>query len=139
MNEPEGMREFLIYHRRMLIGMIVACLAATVGLCLATPGDFRLAGGFAAGAAAQLFKFGFLDVRIIRKIATERERTAATQMKAMFLSLVVFGLSLLATLRLGWNVWATAAGIFLPRLILIADTWFRPNPFGTVGGKPGAE
>ncbi|MCC8167698.1 MAG: hypothetical protein LIQ31_16550, partial [Planctomycetes bacterium] len=30
-----------------------------------------------------------------------------------------------------------AAGIFLPRLILIADTYIRPNPFGNGEDYPG--
>ncbi len=97
------------------------------------------AGGFVAGAAAQLLKFAFLDVAIIKKIAAEKKDPATTQLKAMFVSLLLFGLAVAAVYSLGFNVWAMAAGIFMPRIILLADAYIRPNPFGTGTDGSGAD
>ncbi len=123
------MREFLQYHRRMFVLMICVCLAATIGLGVSLRPDWSWAGGFAAGSAAQLFKFGFLDIAAVRKIAAEREAAASTQLKSMFLSLIVFGLAVVTVFKSQFNVWAMAAGIFLPRVILLIDAYVRPNPF----------
>lgn len=130
MNTLDGMTQFLRYHRRMFHLMTGVCLAVPAALFALTRPDFSWAGGFAAGAAAQLLKFGFLDVAVVKKIAAEKKDPAATQLKAMFFSLVLFGLAVAAVYALGFNVWTMAAGIFLPRLILLADAYLRPNPFG---------
>ncbi len=128
------MHEFLQYHRRMVFFMNAICVAATVAFAVIMRPDMRWAGGFAAGAAAQMFKFAVLDVAAIRKIAVEREAAASTQLKSMSLSLVIFGLAVAAVFAFGLNVWAMAAGIFLPRIILLADAWIRPNPFAGTDG-----
>lgn len=129
------MREFLGYHRRMFALMAVACLVVLAALILSMPGDLAWAGGFAAGAVAQLFKFGVLDIAAIKKIASEQKNAATAQVKVMYLSLLVFGLAVAVVYKLGLNVWALAAGIFLPRLILVADTYIRPNPFKRPEGE----
>lgn len=131
MDAPDGMLQFVNYHRRMFGLMCGVCLAVAVILLAAMRPDWAYAGGFAAGAAAQLFKFGFLDIAAIRKIAVEKNAAATTQLKSMFLSLAVFGLAVIIVYTLRLNVWAMAAGIFLPRLILVADSYLRPDPFGT--------
>lgn len=136
MDASDGMREFLRYHGRILVFMSAVCLAAAVALLVAVPGDAAWAGGFVAGAAAQLFKFGVLDVAAIRKIAVRPESAAATQVKSMYVSMLVFGLAAAAVFMLKLNVWTMAAGIFAPRLILLADSYIRPNPFGTAGNEP---
>lgn len=135
MQVPESMREFITYHRRMFTLMAVICAAVLAVLLLAMPGELAWAGGFAAGAAAQLFKFGVLDIAAIKKIATEQKDAATAQVKSMYLSLLVFALAVAAVYKLGLNVWAMAAGIFLPRLILVADTYIRPNPFKRPDGE----
>ncbi len=131
------MREFLQYHRRMFGLMCGVCLAVAVVLLAVMRLDWSWAGGFAVGATAQLFKFGFLDIAAIRKIAAEKDAAASTQLKSMFLSLVVFGLAVVVVYKLKLNVWSMAAGIFLPRIILLADAYIRPNlfkPEGKAGG-----
>lgn len=135
MHTPETMREFLTYHRRMFALMAVACLVVLLALVLAMPGDLSWAGGFAAGSVAQLFKFGVLDIAAIKKIASEQKGAATAQVKVMYLSLVVFALAVAVVYKLGLNVWSLAAGIFLPRLILVADTYIRPNPFKRPDGE----
>lgn len=137
METPDGMRQFITYHRNMLIIMIGVCFVIAAVLALAMGSDYSWSAGFAAGAAAQLFKFGFLDIAAIRKIAESKESAPTTQLKSSFLSLVVFGLGLAAVFTLNLNVWAFAAGIFIPRIILIADTYVRPDPFAA--GAPKAE
>ncbi len=91
--------------------------------------DFSWSGGFCLGAAAQLLKFRFLDIAVIQRIAVEKRDPAGVQLKAAFVTLLLFGGAAAAVLKLGFNVWAMALGVFLPRLILIADTYLRPNPF----------
>ncbi|MCD8352337.1 MAG: hypothetical protein LUC93_17170 [Planctomycetaceae bacterium] len=130
MATPDSMQDFLRYHRRMFSLMIGVCLAVFVVLLAVMRHDMAWAGGFAAGAAAQLGKFGFLDVAVIKKIAAEKKDPAVTQLKAMFVSLALFGLAVVIVYTFGLNVWTMAAGIFLPRLILLADAYIRPNPFG---------
>ncbi len=129
MNAPESLREFLGYHRRMLALMAGVCLAAAVALLALLRNDLAYSGGFAVGAAAQLFKFGVLDIGAIRRIAAAQQGAAAIQMRSTFMSLVVFGLAVVAVWKLGLNVWAMAAGIFAPRVILLADAYLRPNLF----------
>lgn len=133
MDTSNGMREFLAYHKRMLGLMAGVCLAVLVVLLAALRPDYSLGGGFALGAAAQLFKFAVLDVGVVRRIVADGQRAATTQLKASFLSLVVLGAGLAAVFRFDFNLWAFAAGIFLPRLILIADSYLRPNPFPETG------
>jgi hypothetical protein len=130
MDAPDGMTDFLRYHRHMLALLTGICLAAAAALAVAMRPGFAWAGGFAAGAAAQLLKFAFIDVAVIKKIAAEKKNPAATQLKAMFVSLLLFGLAVVVVFSRGFNVWAMAAGIFLPRLVLLADARLRPNPFG---------
>lgn len=130
----EGMREFLAYHRRMLVLMAGVCLAAAVVLLAVFRDDWSWAGGFAVGAAAQLVKFGLLDLAAIKRIAAIREGAAVTQLKSSFMSLVLFGCAVAVVYHLRLNVWAMAAGIFLPRLVLLGDAYLRPNPFGENGG-----
>lgn len=121
------MEQFLQYHKRIFAVMCMACGAAFAGLAAA--GDAPWAPGFGAGAAAQLVKFACIDAAVVRKIALERRDAAATQLKATALSLALFGLAALAAHRWGGNMWALAAGIFLPRAVLVADAWIRPKLF----------
>lgn len=138
MDAPDSMREFLRYHRQMFTVMLAVCLAVAAALFVAMRPDYSRALGFAAGAAAQLLKFAILDVAVIRKIAVEKKDAAATQLKVMVLSLILFGAAVMLVHTMHGNIWAMAAGIFLPRIILLADTYIRPNPFGEAssGGTP---
>lgn len=138
MDVSESLREFTLYHRRMAAFQGMVCLALFAVLAALMRDDYSWWGGFAAGAAAQLLKFRFLDIAVIRKIAVEQKDAAATQLKAMVPSLALFGLAVFAVYSLRLNVFAMAAGIFLPRLILIADSYIRPNPFGKEGASPEA-
>ncbi len=139
MNAPEGLQEFLGYHRRMLAFMAGVCLAVAVLLLAILRNDPAWCGGFAAGAAAQLFKFGVLDIATIRRIAAADQGAALTQVRNMFLSLLVWGAAAALVLKMGWNVWAMAAGIFLPRIILLADARLRPNLFAPPIDRAGEE
>lgn len=139
MGDPDGMRQFLRYHKRMFGIMVAVCVAVFAGLLIGMGGDASWALGFGFGAAAQLAKFGVIDVAVVKKVAAEKKDAAATQLKAMFFSLFIFGIAVIAVYKLGGNVWAMAAGIFLPRVILIADAWLRPNPFATENGEQDAE
>lgn len=130
MDGGQGLSEFLRYHRRMLVLMVVVSLVVAGALAFFLPGDLGWAGGFALGAAAQLLKFGFIDVGVVRRVAAGDPGAPAAQVKSLFLSLALFGLAAAAVVKLRWSVWALAAGIFLPRLILLADAYLRPNPFG---------
>ncbi len=129
------MRRFLAYHRRMCAVLVLACGAVLAALLFAGRGGGPWASGFGFGAAAQLLKFGFIDVAAVRKMAAGGRGAALFSIKALALSLALLGLAALAALRLGGNVWALAAGIFLPRMILVADTWFRPDPFAGGAGE----
>lgn len=129
MDERDGMRDFLRYHRRMLFVMLLACASGLAGLAIGGPGDGSWAIGFGIGAAAQLVKFGFIDIAVVRRLAAGKTDAAAAQLKAMVCSLIMLGIAIVAVYNLGGNVWAVAAGIFLPRMILVADTWIRPDPF----------
>lgn len=130
MNHTDGLDAFLAYHRKMFGLFIAAAAVVTVVLIILKRDDLAWAGGFAIGSLAQLFKFGFIDVNVVKKIAVEKKDAAGTQLKTMFLSLAVFAAAVLVVHKLKWNVWAMAAGIFLPRLLLLADAYVRPNPFG---------
>lgn len=130
---PEGMQAFIAYHRRMLVLMAGVCLIAAVILAIGAHEDLSWAGGFTAGAGAQLLKFGLLDLAVIKRIAAIRDGAALTQLKSMFMSLVLFGCAVAVVYYLRLSVWAMAAGIFLPRLVLLADAYLRPDPFG--GGE----
>lgn len=134
MDSFESMKAFLAYHRNMFGLCIVVSVMVTVVLAVVKADDLSWAGGFAAGSLAQLFKFGFVDVNVIRKIAVAKEGAAGIQLKAMFFSLAIFAVAVLAVHSLKLNVWAMAAGIFLPRLILVADTYIRPDPFKNAAG-----
>lgn len=129
MDGRDGMRQFLAYHRRMCVAMALACGVVLAGLLAAMRGDVSWALGFGIGAAAQMLKFGVIDVAVVKKLASGEKNAAAFQLKALGLSLAVLGLGVAAAVKLGGNVWSLAAGIFLPRMILVADTWIRPNPF----------
>ncbi len=134
MEEPYNLQAFLHYHRRMFLIMAMACLAVFAGLVVVMRQDFSWSGGFLLGAAAQLLKFRFLDIAVIQKIAIEKRDPAGVQLKAAFVTLVLFGGAAAAVLKMGFNVWAMALGVFLPRLVLIADTYLRPNPFENATG-----
>ena len=139
MGEQDGMRQFLHYHKRVFAIMALVCAAGVVGLAAGMRSDPSWALGFGLGAAAQLAKFGFIDVAVVRKVAAEKKDAATTQLKAMFFSLFVFGVAVVVVYKLNGNVWAMAAGIFLPRILLIADAWIRPNPFGNECGEGGGQ
>lgn len=130
MQTPERMRDFIAYHRRMLIFMAAACAAVAVVLVLASPGNLEWAGGFAVGAGAQLFKSGVIDLGVIKRIASEQKNAATAQVKGMYLFLLVLAAAAYLVFTLRLNPWAMLAGIVLPRAILVADTYIRPNPFG---------
>ncbi|MCL2000961.1 MAG: hypothetical protein FWG74_05965 [Planctomycetes bacterium] len=134
MDAPEGLRTFTKYHHRMLAIMTGACLGVTVILFALLRNDFAWCGGFAVGAAAQLFKFGVLDIAAIRRIAASSQGAAGIQMLTTLLSLAVFGLAGLCIWKADWNIWAMAAGIFVPRLILLADAYLRPELFARPAG-----
>ncbi|MCC8165115.1 MAG: hypothetical protein LIQ31_02935, partial [Planctomycetes bacterium] len=72
MEPSSGMRHFLLYHRRMVVVMTVVSAAVYLVLRLAFE-DGSLSTGFLIGAVAQLLKFGFLDVAVVRKIAIEKK------------------------------------------------------------------
>lgn len=133
------MREFNQYHRRISVVMFMVCVVAFVALAVLRRGDLSWALGFGLGAAAQLVKFTLVDIAVVRKIAVERKDAAATQLKGMAVWLVLFALAALAVFTWRLNVWAMVAGIFLPRLILIADTRLRPDLFSRGARTPERE
>ncbi|MCC8116242.1 MAG: hypothetical protein LIP18_03675, partial [Planctomycetes bacterium] len=136
MEPSSGMRLFLQYHRRMVVVMTVVSAAVWLVLRLAFR-DSGLSTGYLIGAAAQLLKFGIHHDAVVRKIAVEKKNAAATQLKTGAVTLLLFAAAALFVITNGLSVWAMAAGIFLPRLVLIADTYIRPNPFGT--GEDGSD
>lgn len=123
------MREFAGYHRKMLCLMAGACLVVAAALLVVMWENREWAGGFAVGAAAQLFKFGVLDIGVIRKIAVGGNGAATAQVKSMYAFLLILGAAAFLVYTLKLNPWAMLAGIVLPRLVLIADTYLRPNLF----------
>lgn len=133
MTAPDSLKEITVYHRRMAAVMCGVCLVVAAALVLVQPNDMSLAGGFVLGAAARLVKFGFIDIAVIRKIAAERRDAAATQLKAMVVWMAIFAAAAFGTIKLGFNIWALVAGLFLPQLVLMADTWLRPNLFARAG------
>ncbi len=139
MNAADSLQEFLAYHRRMVVIMAGVCLAVLAALLAVGGGNMALPGGFAAGAAARLIKFRFLDLAVVRQIAVEKKDAAAAQLKSMALWMTLFILAALAVFTFNLNVWAMVAGIFLPPLILVADTYARPNLFARpdTGGNDG--
>ncbi|MDR3211488.1 MAG: hypothetical protein LBU79_06195 [Planctomycetota bacterium] len=124
------MEHFLRYHRQMFILTLVISLLALGGLAILLPGDYPRLAGFASGSVAQLLKFGLLDRATIQNIAKQPQNAARVQLRATFFGLVVFGLALVLVFSLHLDVWCLAGGIFLPRLVLLADSILRPNPFG---------
>lgn len=139
MDVPDNLKEFVAYHRRMFTIMTGVCLAVLTVMMAVKRGDWALAGGFAAGAAARLVKFRFLDIAVVRKIALEKKNAAATQLKSMAAWLLLFGLATAAVLTLNLNIWAMVAGIFLPPVLLVADTYLRPNLFSQTPPGGGGE
>ncbi len=132
--ERETVEQFLHYHKQIFSVMFLLCFVALAGMAAGAAGDASYAPyalGFGLGAAAQLLKFRCVDSAVIRKIAVEKKDAAAVQLKAMGGSLLLFGIAVAAAHRWGGDIWAMAAGIFLPRLVLVADAWIRPNPFRT--------
>ena len=123
------MDQFLLYHKRMFAIALAVSLGAAVALYLSLPGEPAYVHGFIVGAAAQLAKFGVLDVSTIRRIAADPGNAAKAQLRATALSLLVFALAVAVVFKFGLNVWAMAGGIFLPRILLLADTFIRPDPF----------
>ncbi|MCC8181098.1 MAG: hypothetical protein LIP23_09355 [Planctomycetes bacterium] len=133
MSTSEGLREFLRYHRQMVIIMVCVCAAVLAGFLICMPAQPAWAGGFVLGAAAQLLKFALIDVATIKKVAANQADAPTAQLKALLFSLFLFGLAVVGVLYWQWSVWAMAVGIFLPRLILLADASIRPNPFASPG------
>ena len=136
------MEQFLLYHKRMFIIILIVSGMAALSLFVLMPGDLSYGMGFVIGSAAQATKFGFLDVSTIRNIAANPKNAAKTQLMAMFFTLVIFSAAIALVLRFEMNVWAMAAGIFLPRIILLADTFLRPDPFSgkeNKGTSPGGD
>ncbi|MDR2392204.1 MAG: hypothetical protein LBE84_11075 [Planctomycetota bacterium] len=129
MTAPESMREFLRYHQHMAVLMAVVALVVAAALAILFRPGHAWTVGFALGAGTQIFKFAVLDIRPILAVASGAAGPGRSQLRIMFLSLVLFGSMAAAGLWIGANIWAMAAGVFLPRLILLADTWFRPDPF----------
>lgn len=129
------MEDFLSYQKKMLRISIAVCVIAAVAIIFLLPGDFPRLWGFVAGAAAQLAKFGLLDVGTVQRIAADPEHAAKIQLRATLLSLLLFGLAIAIVFVCRLNVWMLALGIFLPRMLLIADTFFRPDPFKNGGEK----
>ncbi|MDR1521043.1 MAG: hypothetical protein LBU23_13020 [Planctomycetota bacterium] len=139
MVEPESLREFTAYHRQMAILMLGVCLGVDAALLLLLRPAHAWSAGFALGAGAQLAKFVWLDARTVLEIAGGGASPAKAQLKTMFISLLLFGLAAAAALGIGGDLWALAAGIFLPRLLLLADAWLRPNPFARPAAPAGGE
>ena len=136
------MEQFLLYHKRMFIVILIVSGMAALFFFVLMPGELSYGMGFLIGAAAQVTKFGFLDVSTIRNIAANPKNAAKTQLMAMFFTLIIFSAAIVLALRFKLNVWAMAAGIFLPRIILLADTFLRPDPFsnkGNSGTSPGGD
>lgn len=119
----------MAYHRRMLLLLMVVCAAAAVCLLVFVPGDYARLGGFVTGAAAQLLKFATLDVWLVKRMATDPDNAAMQQIKSRYGTLALLAIAVVVSLKFRFNVWALAAGIFLPRVILLADTYLRPNIF----------
>lgn len=131
MEESEGLQSFLAYHRRMLAVMFGACLVVTVLLIAFAPGEWAWIGGFATGAAAQLLKFGIVDISVVKQVALHPDSEPWQRVKARYGTLALLVLAVILTLKFKLNPWALAAGIFLPRVLLLADTYLRPNVFAT--------
>lgn len=129
MESSSGLREFLAYHRRMLALLTAVCATGAVCLLVFVPGDYARLGGFTLGAAGQLLKFATLDVWLVKRMATDPEKAAMQQLKSRYGALALLAVVLVVSLKFKFNVWALAAGIFLPRVILLADTYLRPNIF----------
>lgn len=123
------MDQFLLYHKRIFILALVVSFVAAGALYFLLPGEPSYVCGFIVGAVAQLAKFGVLDVSTIRRIAADPGNAAKTQLRATVFSLVIFAAAVAVVIKFGLNVWTMAAGIFLPRIILLADTFIRPDPF----------
>ncbi|MDR1612142.1 MAG: hypothetical protein LBT97_05090 [Planctomycetota bacterium] len=126
---PDGLREFLAYHRRMLILLTAVSASVSLGLLLLAHGDYALFGGFVAGASAQLLKFGILDVGVVKSMADHQGDAPMRQVKSRYGTLALFAVAIIVTIKFGFNVWAFAAGVVLPRVIFLADTFLRPNLF----------
>lgn len=126
MESSDGLRVFLEYHRRMLLFLIG--VSAVIAAGLLALGDQARFGGFALGAAAQLVKFGYFDVRVVREMAAD-PAVAVEKLKSRYGAMVLLAIAVVLTLKLRLNVWALAAGVFLPRIVFLADTYLRPNVF----------
>ncbi len=113
----------------MLVLLTAVCAAAAVCLLVFVPGDWARFGGFVIGAAAQLLKFATLDVWLVKRMATDPDNAAMQQLKSRYGTLALLAIAVVVSLKFRFNVWALAAGIFLPRVILLADTYLRPNIF----------
>jgi hypothetical protein len=122
----------------MLIFMTAVCLVIAAAMFFLLPGQYGYLGGFVIGAAAQLIKFGFIDIGTIKRLAAQPDKAGKLQLRSTFLSLVLFGAAIALAFKLGMNIWAWAGGIFLPRLILLADAFVRPDPFNAAGKAGGA-
>ncbi len=133
-NERSRMEQFLSYHRKMFVLTAILCGAVAVGIGVLLPGDWLRLLGFLVGAAAQLIKFGFLDVSTVKRMAAAPDQAAKLQLRATFLSLLIFCLALAVAFKFSLDIWMVAAGIFLPRIILIIDSFVRPDPFTSTAG-----
>ena len=129
------MEEFLLYHRRMFIIVLVVSGIAALSLFILLPGELSYGFGFLVGSAAQLIKFGFLDVSTIRTIAANPKDAPKAQLRAMVFTMIIFAVGIVIALRFRMNIWAMAAGVFLPRIVLLVDTFLRPDPFSGKGKK----
>ena len=125
------MEQFLLYHRRMFFIVLIVSGIVACSLFLILPSEPTYALGFVAGAAAQLVKFGFLDVATVRNIAANPKGGAKVQLQAMVMTMIIFSIAIVVSLKVDFNVWTMAAGVFLPRIILLADTFLRPDPFSS--------
>lgn len=133
---PEGLKVFLAYHRRMMVFLTGVCAAVAVVLAVLVPGDFAIIGGFVTGAAAQLLKFGVLDVGVVRAMAVDAESAPMRQLKSRYGTMALLAVAIVVTLKFGFNVWALAAGVFLPRVIFLVDNLLRPNVFSGECPRP---
>lgn len=131
-----GLQAFLAYHRRMLFLLTGVCIVVAACLLAFIPSDRTWAAGFAVGAAAQMLKFGFLDVGVVRSIALNPESAPMQQLKSRYGTMVILAIAIIAALKFGLNVWALAAGVLLPRVMYLADAYLRPNVFAKSKAQP---
>ena len=124
------------YAKSIFTVMVLVAAAATVGIAILGPANPKWVYGFALGAAGQLLKFRVIDVPTVIRIGTAPENAVKTQLLSTFMGFAILGsVFLIAILWRGsmFQPWMTLGGVLLPRLVLVADGYFRPNLFAEPG------